>query len=308
MRLFLRKYQNDSDYVKIRDFLREIYLLHNRREVCWPVYRWDYWYWNVNANMQYVNLSAAIFLWENSEGKLVSMLHPDSKGSVFLQVHPDYHSPELDVEMISIAETQYTVVKSDGNQYLSIWSHESDLLRKDILTRRGYTPKPETEFRKHRLMEQPIPNYPIPAGFTIHSLEDIEVKPARCWPAWKASLLNEPETLFNDNNWHDNIIQAPLYRKDLDLVAVAQDGEIASFCTVWYDPETQTAAFGPVGSFPKYHGMGLTRAVMTEGLRRAQSLGATQASVGSSSKSAGALYTLLGFTKNELSEPWIKVW
>jgi hypothetical protein len=45
---------------------------------------------------------------------------------------------------------------------------------------------------------------------------------------------------------------------------------------------------------------------MTEGLRRLQRVGATQATVGSYSVHAGALYTSMGFIDYDLSERWIK--
>jgi hypothetical protein len=28
--------------------LREVFLLNGRREVGWPLYRWDYWRWYIN--------------------------------------------------------------------------------------------------------------------------------------------------------------------------------------------------------------------------------------------------------------------
>jgi hypothetical protein len=68
MRLCQRKHQSDADCEKIRQFLRNVCLLHGRREIGWPVYRWDYWRWHVNANIYRFNLSAAVFLWETAEG------------------------------------------------------------------------------------------------------------------------------------------------------------------------------------------------------------------------------------------------
>ena len=104
-----------------------------------------------------------------------------------------------------------------------------------------------------------------------------------------------------------NVQAAPLYRRDLDLVAVAPDGELAAFCTVWFDDVTRTAAFEPVGTHPAHQRRGLGRAVMAEGLRRAARLGATLCAVGSYSEAAGALYASLGFTEYDLSEPWVSV-
>ncbi|MEZ4583765.1 MAG: hypothetical protein R3A10_19375 [Caldilineaceae bacterium] len=43
--LHMRSYAGDDDYWRIRAFLRDLFLLNNRREICWHVVRWDYWRW-----------------------------------------------------------------------------------------------------------------------------------------------------------------------------------------------------------------------------------------------------------------------
>jgi ribosomal protein S18 acetylase RimI-like enzyme len=98
--------------------------------------------------------------------------------------------------------------------------------------------------------------------------------------------------------------RAPLYRRDLDLVAVAPGGEFASFCTVWFDNVNRMGVFEPVGTAPAHQRRGLGKAVMSEGLRRLKHLGATLATVGSYSNEAGALYSSLGFTEYDLLERW----
>ncbi|MRS06001.1 GNAT family N-acetyltransferase, partial [bacterium] len=105
-----------------------------------------------------------------------------------------------------------------------------------------------------------------------------------------------------------NVQRSPLYRSDLDLVAVAPNGEYAAFVTVWYDEGTQTATLDPVGTHPDHQRRSLAKALIAEGLRRAKSLGATLGTVGSFSEKAGALYASMGFTAYELCEPWIKKW
>ena len=308
MRLSLRKYQNNADGEKIRQFLREIYLLQERREIGWPVYRWDYWRWHVNENIFRFNLSAAVFLWETTEGRLAAVLHPDGAGETFLQVHPDFHTPELDVEMISAAETQFAVMQVGGNQRLTVWAHESDLLRQNLLTRRGYSRCGHPEYQRRREMSQTIPEVPTPEDYTIRALGEPDEHPARSWVSWKAFHPNEPDKTYQGWEWYSNVQRAPLYRRDLDLVAVAPSGEFAAFCTLWFDELTSTAAFEPVGTHPDHRRRGLGKALMAEGLRRARDLGSTLCTVGSYSEAAGALYASVGFTQYDLNEPWVKEW
>lgn len=308
MKLIRRKYQSEDDTWTIRTFLREVFLLNGRQEVSWPLYRWDYWRWHVNENIFRFDLSAAVFLWESADGRLAAVLHPEGAGEAILQVHPAYRSTELEVEMISTAETQFAVTQAGGQQRLVIWAHEADALRQDLLARRGYVRGDHPEYQRRRDMTAPIPDYALPAGYTVRALGDADEHPARSWVSWRAFHPNAPDDKYEGWTWYRNVQRAPLYRRDLDLVAVAPDGELAAFCTLWFDDVTRTAAFEPVGTHPDHQRRGVSRALMAEGLRRVRDLGATLCAVGSYSEAAGALYASLGFTEYDLSEPWVKVW
>jgi len=308
MKLIHRKYQSEDDYWAIRAFLREVFLLHDRREVGWPAYRWDYWRWHVNENIFRFDLSAAVFLWVNTDGRLAAVLHPEGPGEAFLQVHPAWRSTDLEVAMMSVAETQFAVTQTDGRQRLVIWAHQGDALRQDLLQRRGYARGDHPEFQRRRCMDKPIPRFQPPTGYTLRALGDESEHPARSWLSWKAFHPDEPDERYEGWAWYRNVQRAPLYRRDLDLVAVAPDGELAAFCTLWFDDATRTAAFEPVGTHPAHQRRGLGKALMAEGLRRVRDLGATLCTVGSYSVAAGALYASLGFTEYDLSEPWVKMW
>jgi len=308
MKLTQRKYQYDDDQWRIRQFVREVFLINQRREIGWPLYRWDYWRWHVNENIFKFNLNAAVFLWETSDGCLAAVLHPEGTGEAILQIHPDYLSTELEVEMLATAEVQFATMQAGGSQRLTIWAHQSDSLRQDLLKRRGYSKGSYPEYQRRRDMKLPIPDISTPSGYTIRALGDVDEHPARSWVSWKAFHPDEPDEKYQGWEWYRNVQRAPLYRRDLDLVAVAPNGELAAFVTLWFDDVTRTAAFEPVGTHPDYQRQGLGKALMAEGLRRVRDLGATLCTVGSYSQAAGNLYASLGFTEYDLSEPWVKEW
>ncbi|MFH1689879.1 MAG: GNAT family N-acetyltransferase [Candidatus Eisenbacteria bacterium] len=109
-----------------------------------------------------------------------------------------------------------------------------------------------------------------------------------------------------DVTWYRSIQKAPLYRRDLDIVAVAPDGAVASFCTIWFDDITLTAACEPVATSPAHQRKGLARACIHEGLRRAKEMGATLGFVGSGEEGAHRCYASAGFKDYSISRQWVK--
>lgn len=304
----MRTYQGESDYWRIREFLREVSLLNDRRDFSWSLLRWDYWVWHVNMNIYHLKLEDAVQLWE-TDGRLVAVLNADTPGEAFFQIHPAYHNEVLLTEMLDAAEANLPGQKDDDSRELITWVNAADSTHKDILTRRGYTrSKFKAEHMRRRFFTQPIRDSVPQSGYSVRALGDESELPARSWLSWKVFHPDEPDEKYQGWEWYRNVQRVPIYNRDLDIVAVAPDGELAAFCTVWYDDVTRTAVFEPVGTHPDHQKRGLGKAVMSEGLRRAGKLGATLATVSSYSDAAHALYESMGFTDFDLLEPWIKTW
>lgn len=301
----IKPYCDETDYWRVREFLRQTFLLNGRREWCWSLLRWDYWRWHIQENIFHFNLPDAVFLWEQG-GALAAVLNADSPGEAFLQVHPHFHSPVLEAEMLDMAEQRIAATGPEGKRTLWVWADALDRERQALLLGRSYVKGDWPEYQRRRPLAPsiPLPAAPLPAGYSVRALGDEVELPARSWVSWKAFHPAEPDEKYEGWEWYRNVQRGPQYRRDLDLVAVGPDGTLAAFCTVWFDDVTRTAVFEPVGTHPDHHRRGLGKAVMAEGLRRAQWLGATLATVGSYSTPAHALYASLGFTEYDLSEPW----
>ena len=306
MKLKMRAYQGEADYWRIRTFLRQVYLLNQRREFNWQVSRFDYWRWHGIENIHPMKLQEVIFLWETSNGQIAAVLNPEGPGDVFLQVHPNYDTPELAGAMLATAEQCLAITKDQGQRRLRVWANAQNAPLNTLLADSGYQRGEWPEYQRWRSLSEPIRGALPAPGYTIRSLGDVEELPARSLLSWKAFHPDEPDEHYQGWHWYPNVQRAPLYRRDLDLVAVAPDGELASFCTVWFDDVTRCATFEPVGTAPAHQRRGLASAVMGEGMRRAKRLGADLAAVGSYSQSAGALYASLGFSQYDLSYPWTK--
>ena len=308
MKPILRAYQTENDYWSIREFLREVSLLNDRHDYSWSLLRWDYWVWHVNMNIFHFNLDEVVFLWE-ADGQIVGMLNPDGSGEVFFQVHPTYHSPELLWEMLDVAEFKLANRKEGGKRELIAWVNGADEKHKKILSDCGYRPSNySAEHMRRRSFSKPVPDSAPPPGYGVRALGGEDELPARSWLSWKVFHPDEPDEKYQGWKWYKNVQRVPLYRRDLDIVAVASDGELAAFCTVWSDDVTRTAVFEPVGTHPDHQKRGLAKAVMAEGLCRAQRLGATLATVSSYGQAAHALYASMGFAEFDLLVPWIKEW
>ena len=289
-----RPYQTEEDYWRIRNFLREVSLHNDRHEFAWSLLRWDYWRWHVNKNIFHLNLQDVVTLWELN-GQIVAMLNPDTPGEAFFQVHPAFQDQVSMSEMLDTAEGQLSKISDNGKQELIAWVNATDDSTKELFTKYGYVrSKFLAEYMRRRFFSQPIPNSTPPSGYSVRALGDESELPARSWLSWKVFHPDEPDEKYQGWEWYKNVQRVPLYRRDLDIVVVADDGELAAFCTVWFDDVTRTAVFEPVGTHPNHQKRGLGKAVMSEGLRRAERLGATLATVSSYGKAAHALYELDG--------------
>lgn len=307
----MRKYQNEEDYWQMREFLRQVFLMNNLRERSWHVARLDYARWHTCLNCAQTSLGEVAYLWE-SERQLIAFMMPDGgRGEAHLNVHPDLTSSELEEEMLEVAEQNLSSTKPDGKRRLIIWCSEHNKPRQELLIQRGYTKEDWPEHQWRRMLEAPIPDSPLAPGYTIRSLGDGLELLERCYASGlgfhegdiKIAVENR-----DDPSWYRNIQTAPLYRRDLDLVAVAPDGAIASFCTIWFDDVTRSAYFEPVATVPAHQRRGLGRAVMNEGLRRLQRMGCVIAFVGGYSAEANALYRSVMGSEYDLDEVWVREW
>jgi mycothiol synthase len=306
-----RRYAGEEDFWRMREFLRQVIVLNGMLERSWHVARLDYARWHTCLNCAEVTLEEVAFLWE-VDGQLVAILMPDGgPGEAHLLVHPFLRTIELEEEMLDVAEAQLFSTEPDGTRQLFVWAPEADGARGRLLEQRGYVKDDWSETQWRRRLDAPIPELPPAPGYTIRALGDGLELLERCY----ASGLGFHEgdiTIAVENrqdpSWYRNIQTAPLYRRDLDLVAVAADGSIAAFCTIWLDDVTRSAYFEPVATVPAHRRRGLGRALLTEGLRRLQRMGATMAFVGGHSAAANALYGSVAGPEHEIYQAWVKQW
>jgi GNAT superfamily N-acetyltransferase len=305
-----RPYQTEDDFWAMRTLLRQSFTLNNHRQINWHVARLDYARWHTCLNCANVTLNEVVTLWE-ADGELIAFLMPDGgRGEAHLNIHPAYRTPELIEAMLKVAEEKLPSQESDGRQKLVVWSPGDDAVLQSLLAQRGYTKGDWPETQHRRRMDDPIPEVSLAPGYTIRPLGDGLELLERCYASGLGFHEGDIRVAVdnrNDPTWYRNIQTAPLYRRDLDLVAIGPTGDIAAFCTIWFDDVTRSAYFEPVATVPAHQRRGLGKALMFEGLRRLQKMGAITAFVGGYSPAANALYFAVMGPEFDLSEPWVKI-
>jgi len=311
MRPTMRPYAGGDDEWRVRAFLRAAYLAHGRRTLSWPVARFDYTRWHVALNVAEVRLEDVAFVWE-ADGEIVALLLPDGgPREAHLSVHPRWRSPALEAEMLDVAEDRLHAVRDDGTRRLLVWAAADDLDRQALLAGRGYARTDVAERVWRRRLAAPVEVVPPAAGYTVRSLGDGLELLERCYASglgFHDGDVRQAAENRDDPTWYRNIQTAPLYRRDLDLVAVSPDGAIGAFATFWFDDVTRSALVEPVATVPAHRRLGLARAVLTEGLRRVQRMGADLAQVSGYGEAANALYRSVMSDDHDVVEAWSRDW
>lgn len=137
------------------------------------------------------------------------------------------------------------------------------------------------------------------AGFSVKSLAESSTTPAAQAKAWNAAFPDERRVTEDIAS----LSFAPGYRADLDFICIDGTGEIGAFCTIWYDAETKSGLFEPVGTAANFQRQGLATAIVKHALLRLKEIGASKAyvRVHSENEAAMSFYRSVGFRQAESS-------
>lgn len=221
---------------------------------------------------------------------------------VDLLAHP--HHRGIEAAMLSWAEGARRLTSSTREPLsLRAWAYDGDTQRTALLRGQGYE-RTDTGFvYRSRALDLPIPTPHLPPGYALRQLgghAETEQRVAVHRAAFSGSRMSVAT--------HRSLIDAPTYRADLDLVAVAPDGTFAAFGIVWLDIANRLGVFEPVGTHPAHRCQGLGQAILSEGMRHLQQLGARAAYVNSRGEDVAAnrLYESVGFGLVDCNHAWQK--
>jgi mycothiol synthase len=305
--LQMRPYQDEEDFWRIRQFLRQVFLRNQRRELSWHVARFDYFRWHVIENrLLNGSMEKNTILWITQNGAIIGVMHPLSEGEIRIHLHPGYQTAELINDMFTQAEGYLYAQLQSGRWGVYTPVFSDDIQRQEILVGRGYRKAVGKSHHWFRDLDEIMLEVPVPAGYAVRSMGTIEEHPSRSLASWNAFHADEGDENYDqDWSWYQNIQTAPLYRRDLDIVAANQQGDICAFCTIYYDDYTRSAVCVLVGTAAQHQRRGLGKAVMWEGFRRLKTMGCSRVFATAYDPPAEALYSSM-MHRYYVAETWVK--
>lgn len=290
-----RNYQGEVDLHRLLDALSRAHTasaatsLWHPGDLVWALYK------NTEFDPQ-----QSIELWESDGGELVGFcIFEDTDFETQCFVAEGELRRAFEAEALDVARMH---ARAAGGNQLRTLSFERDAELQELLSANGFAVDAARMTRRGeprvgmlqlgQCLTGAIEHGLSTPGFSVRQVGGEDEWPARVElhrAVWAPSRVTVEA--------YRRLRAAPVYRTDLDLVAVAPDGRFASYAIVWYDPASRVGEFEPVGTHPDFRRQGAGQAVMREGLRRLRALGAQRALVMSSAQNPASigLYQSVGF-------------
>ncbi|MFX1511770.1 MAG: GNAT family N-acetyltransferase [Promethearchaeota archaeon] len=300
MPIISRKFNSEKDFEQVITFLLHTYKITNSL-VNWLPDRFENSYYKWTGDIQ---------VWEIvvegrdlSTAEIIAIANPEYERVYYIQIHPDYKY--LEREIVEWIEKHCIEKKTDKskNENLHLFSLEGDQKREALLSELGYENRGIFDYIRTRPLDMPVPAVKVPEGFTIRSFQG---------RADYQKYMEAIKAVFNHDHVTEEVLDyltsATFYNQDLDIVALAPNGTIAAFCTIRMDPVGKTASLEPMGTHPGYRKLGLARAVLYEGLKRAKKYVPTLFYIGGAANTpeANKFYEAVGFSEKVAEYVWRK--
>jgi ribosomal protein S18 acetylase RimI-like enzyme len=289
-RLQARPYREDADLLLLQDLVRR----------CWPVdapavrFHPGDLSWR-RYQHERSDWAERIRIWTRPDGIVEAFAWRDTTGSMSPLVAPDLRDTPLVDELID----WHVEACAGAALPVEIWQIDAGSLVGQRLADRGFKRFDDHVFEGlHRQLDDVADLAPSPIPMRGVATGDLAARVAVHRSAFHPSRVTETS--------YAAVMASPLYRPDLDVVAVAPDGSFAAYTRGWLDPVTASVELEPVGAHMDHRGRGFARAACAEVLRRAARGGAREAVVWSvvGNEPAARLYRSLGFRPVSRDHPW----
>ncbi len=293
----IRPYDHAADYEAVNRFLiglyRPVHVLEN-----WLQPRWEYMHFHtMSIGLPFDRCGVS----ENAHG-INGLVHFEFNPAFnYLQCRPG----DIDIveELLDWSEAHLGgPSKTFERDVLGIYVNDFDADVRHLMEERGFEQHHEhAEPHGRMIIEGPVDVPPLPDGFRLVGLDEDNDLARINEVLWRGFNHEGPPP---DEEIPGRALaqRAPNFRKDLTIVALAPNGDYATFAGMWVVPENKVAYVEPVATDPRYRRMGLGRAAVSESIRRAAVDGAEVVWVGSDQQ----FYLDMGFAVQCRSSLWVK--
>jgi mycothiol synthase len=239
------------------------------------------------------------YLWDDPDipGRLLAwaLITPGWVG-IDVYTQPELRGSLIAKEMYLWAEEKATEVARQKQLHTihNIWISHDDAVLVEHYHQQGFRLRPGMTHLIRNLDEE-VPAVSSPDGFVLRgSKGTLEVSQRA---AAQHGAFGSKASFEQYQRRFENFMRSKVYRPELDVVAVAADGRIASFGIVWINVKNQVGLFEPVGTHPDFQRKGVGRAVVLKGLHTMQACGMKKAIVSAFNDNLPAinLYKSTGF-------------
>ncbi|HPH97523.1 MAG TPA: GNAT family N-acetyltransferase [Anaerolineaceae bacterium] len=233
-------------------------------------------------NIQMESIRSNTRLWEQ-DGQLAAFAYVDDYNNLCYEIDPQIPPETLEAEIVAwgVACIQRRNAETGEEGTLDFSCSASDTQRMALTRNYGFEELEVRSLHYSRSLEDPLPDFPLAAGFTIRPAAgepEVEALVALHCAATGSDAMTVEERLA--------IMRSPEYIPELDLLAVAPNGDLAAYCVCGFeDGSDGTVGYtDPIGTHPQYQKLGLAKALVAAAFKGLKARGAVEVRVGTSSE------------------------
>lgn len=234
------------------------------------------------------NVQGNTRLWFSDDDEIVGFALVDQYNNLKFEIGQQVAGPSIESEMVAwgVECIRRAAMQENSETWtLDASCRDDDSEQIALLQRNGFVRQEVCSLHMIRSLDEPIPAPRVPKGFTIrHVTGEQEVQ----------SLVSLHRAAFGSENMTVEerlaMMRALEYEADLDLVAVAPNGQLAAYCMCSISQEENRRSgrnegyTDPVATHPDFQRRGLARALLLTGLHKLRHRGMDIAVLGTSSE------------------------
>ena len=231
--------------------------------------------------IQLTAIRSSMCTWKRTDA-LTAFAYVDSGNNLRFEIAPGHHTEGLEQEIMDwgIACMRQRNARTGKEQTLDASCRVDDAERLGFLKKFGFEQESIRTLKYSHSLDKPIETFPFPEGFSMRCVtgeDEVEALVSLHRAAFGTDNMTIEERLA--------IMRALNYAPDLDLIALAPNGELCAFCICGIEEgEKQAGTTDPIGTHQHYQRLGLGKAILSAGLRSIQVRGAVIAKLGTSSE------------------------